>query len=81
MLAMARELDQFCWAKLIVLVMSHHYFRAVIVEWEITTVITVETLALDVEILEVKIIDERLFPVYTNSLEECFIVTIKVNQP
>ena len=81
MLAMARELDQFCWAKLIVLVMSPHYFRAVIVEWEITTVITVETLALGVEILEVKIIDERLFPVYMNSLEECFIVTIKVNQP
>ena len=43
--------------------------------------ITVETLALHVETREVRIIDEGLFPVYMNSLGDCLILTIKVNQP
>ena len=55
MLTMVRELDRFCWTKLTVLVMSHHYFRAVIMDWEIATVITVETLALDVETLKLEV--------------------------
>ena len=80
MLAMVRELDRFCWTKLTVLVTSHHYFRAVIVDWEITTVITVETLALDVETPEVRIIGEGLFLVYMNSLDDCLNLTINVNQ-
>ena len=68
MLAMVRHLDIFFSTKLTALVMNHHYFPAVIVEWEITTVIIVEMLALDVETLQVKIIDEGLFPVYMNRL-------------
>ena len=51
---MAREMVRFCWTTLIVWVLSHHYFRATIVEWEITTVITVKMLAFDVETLKVK---------------------------
>ena len=51
---MVRELGRFCCAMLIVLVMSHHYFRADMMEWENTTVITVKTLAFDVETLEVR---------------------------
>ena len=51
--------------------MSHRYFRAVIAEWEITTVITVKTPALDVETLEVRITDEWLGPIYnTNSFHK-----------
>ena len=38
--------------------MNHHYFRADIEEWEITTVVTVKTLAFDVKTPEVRIIDE-----------------------
>ena len=49
---------------LIVWVLSHHYFRADIEEWEITTAVTVRTLASDVEILKVRIIDEGLFSSY-----------------
>ena len=40
--------------------MNHHYFRAHMEEWEITTVVTVKTLAFDVKTLEVRIIDEGL---------------------
>ena len=58
---MAGELGQFCWTMLTVLVLNHHYFRADIVEWEITTVVTVMTLAFDVETLEVRMTDEGLF--------------------
>ena len=62
---MARELGRFCWAGLIVWVLSHHYFHAIIVEWELmTTVITVEMLAFDVETLEVRIIDDGCFLSY-----------------
>ena len=57
---MAGELGQFCWTMLFVLVLSHHYFRADIVECEITTVVTAKTLAFDVETLEVRIIDKIL---------------------
>ena len=40
--------------------MNHHYFRAHMEEWEITTVVTVKTLAFDVnsKTLEVRSIDE-----------------------
>ena len=38
--------------------MNHHYFRADIKEWEITTVVTVKTLPFDVKTPEVRIIDE-----------------------
>ena len=40
---------------LIVWVLSHHYFRADIVEWEFTTVVTAKTLVFDVEEMEVRI--------------------------
>ena len=56
MLVMDGELGRFCWTMLVAWVMSHHYFRAHIEEWEFTTVITVKTLAFDVETLEVSII-------------------------
>ena len=48
---------------LIVWALSHHYFRADMMESEFTTVITMKTLAFDVETLEVRIIDEGLVPV------------------
>ena len=62
-LVMARELGRFCSAGLGVEVLSHQYFRADIEKWEfMTTVITVETLAFDVETQEeVKIIDDGYF--------------------
>ena len=78
MLVLVEELGQFCWTMLTVLVLSHHYFRADIVEWEITTVVTTKTLAFDVETLEVRIIDEGLFPISMNSLDDWLIVTIKL---
>ena len=54
--------------------MNHHYFRADIEEWEVTTVVTVKTLAFDVKTLEVRIVDEGLFPIYyTNSLYDWLI--------
>ena len=42
--------------------------------------ITVETLALDVETLEVRIFHEGLFLVYMNSFDDCLNLTIKFNQ-
>ena len=43
-------MDRFCWTMLIaVWVLSHRYFRADTMEWEITTVITVKTLVFGVE--------------------------------
>ena len=61
-LVMARELGRFCSPGLVVEVLSHHYFRAIIVGWEIVaTVITVETLAFDVETQEVRMIDDGYF--------------------
>ena len=57
-LIMDRELGRFCWTMLVVVVLSHRYFRADIMEWENTTVITVKTLAFDVEALGVRITDE-----------------------
>ena len=39
----------------IVLVLSHHYFPANMMEWENTIVITGKTLAFDVETLKVRI--------------------------
>ena len=59
---MARELGRFCWTMLPVLVLSHHYFRADMKSSEITTVITMKTLASDVEVLKVRIINEGLAP-------------------
>ena len=51
--------------------MNHHYFRADMVEWKITTVITEKTLAFAVETLEVRLIDGRLVPMYfTNSFHD-----------
>ena len=44
----------------IVLALSHHYFRANIVEWEIITVITMKTLAYDVQTLKVRNILRRI---------------------
>ena len=41
--------------------------------------ITVETLAFDVEILQVRIIDKGLFLVYMNSFYDWLILTIKVS--
>ena len=38
--------------------MNHHCFRADMEEWEITTVVTVKTLAFVVKTPEVRIIDE-----------------------
>ena len=61
MVFMAGVLGQFYWTMLTVLVLNHHYFRADIVEWGITTVVTLTTLAFDVETLEVRITDEGLF--------------------
>ena len=58
---MAREVGRFCFTILIAWVMRHHYFRADIVEWEITTVITVRMLVFNVKTLEVRIIDEGWF--------------------
>ena len=53
---MARELDEFGWTMFAVEVLSHRYFCAGIKEWEITTVITVKTLAFYAGILKVGII-------------------------
>ena len=61
-LIMVMELDRYFWTILIVLVLSHHYFRANMMEWESTTVITLKTLAFDVETLKVRIkMDECVF--------------------
>ena len=76
---MAGGLGRFCLTMLIVWVMRHHYFHADIVEWEIITVITVETLAFNVEIRQVRIIDKALFYIYMNSLDEWLILTIEFN--
>ena len=51
---MAGELGRFGLTRLDVLVLSHQYFRANMIEWETTTVITVKTLAFDVEILKMR---------------------------
>ena len=56
-LVMAGELVRFCWTKLTVVVWSHHFFRAYMLEWDIATVITVKTLAYDVETLKVRMND------------------------
>ena len=56
-LVMAWELGRFCLMTLVVWVMSRHYFRAEVWPWDITTVITVKTLAFDVKTLEVTIND------------------------
>ena len=64
---MARELGRFYWTMLSVWVLSRHYFRAAIVEWEITTVITMKTLVFDVATLEVRTIIDEGF-VYTANL-------------
>ena len=60
-LAMVKELGQFCLMTLTVLVPSHHYFRADILVSGLTTVITVKTLAFNVETLEVRMKDNKLF--------------------
>ena len=52
---MVRELVLFYWTILTVLGLSHRYFRADIMEWEIITVITMKTPAFDVETLKVRI--------------------------
>ena len=52
-LIMVRELGRFCWTMLTVRGLSHHYFCADILDWKITTVVTVKTLASDVD-LQVK---------------------------
>ena len=57
---MARGQDKFCWTVFTVLALSHHYFRANIVEWEIITVITMKTLAYDVQTLKVRNILRRI---------------------
>ena len=85
MLVMARELGRFCLAGLIVWVLSHHYFRANIVEWELmSTVITVETLAFDVETQEVRIIDDGYFLFYYCKLSlhglTCSAIKMNVNK-
>ena len=69
MLIMVGELGRFSWTMLTVLVMSHHYFHADIVDWKITTVITVKMLAFDVESLQVRINDEG--PVSKDSDTRC----------
>ena len=63
---MVRELERFGWMMSIVRVMNHHYFRADMEEWEITTVVTVKTLAFDVnsKTLEVRTIDEERNSLY-----------------
>ena len=66
---MVRELDRFCWTMLVVWVMSHRYFRAAMEDWKITTVLTAMMPAFDVQTLEVRIIDEKLFLIYVNSLD------------
>ena len=61
--------------------MNHHYFRADMEEWEITTVVTVMTLAFDVKTLMVRIIDEGLIHMYySNSIHDWLIIAIKVNK-
>ena len=42
--------------------------------------ITVKTLALYVEKMEVRIIYNGLVPIYLNSIDDWFILTIKVNK-
>ena len=68
MLFIVKELGRFSWTMLTVLVMSHHFFRADIVDWEITTVVTVKTLASDVEILKVRINNEGSVSNYVNNI-------------
>ena len=41
--------------------------------------VTAKTLAFDAETMEVRIIYEKLFSVYMNSLDDWLILTIKVN--
>ena len=41
--------------------------------------VTAKTLAFDAETMEVRIIYEKLFSVYINSLDDWLILTIKVN--
>ena len=44
-LILVKGLDRFGLTMLVVQVMSHRYFHAAIVEWEVTTVVTVKTRA------------------------------------
>ena len=68
MLIMVRELDQFSWTMFFVSVLSHHYFCANTVDWKITTVVTVKTLASDVVTLQVRINDERPVSISVNDI-------------
>ena len=51
---MVRELGRFFWTMLTVWVLSRHYFCADILDWEITTVVTVKTLASNVKTPQVR---------------------------
>ena len=73
------ERARFGWTMLVALVMSRRYFRADIVEWEFTTVITVTTSAFDVETLKVRITDERSVSNYfSNNLHDRLIIRLTI---
>ena len=53
-IVMVGSQDKFCWTMFTVLALSHHYFRADMMKWEIITVITMKTLAYNVQKLKVR---------------------------
>ena len=58
-LILVKGLDRFGLTMLVVQVMSHRYFHAAIVEWEVTTVVTVKTRAY-VVMTQVRVSDKTL---------------------
>ncbi len=54
------ELDRFGLTMLIVEVMSHRYFHALIIDGEVMTVAMMKTRGYDVKILEVRVNDKKL---------------------
>jgi hypothetical protein len=62
-LILVKGLDRFGLTMLVVQVMSHRYFHAAIVEWEVTTVVTVKTRAY-VVMTKVRVSHDKILNVF-----------------